>query len=97
MASPEIAGRSAQAISSIGWSMMRANRQNGRVLRPLFALVPVFALGNYLHEQAFAWYSVDLEERRTVEPDGKLLSITGGGIMTLARAKKKLCQRRITG
>lgn len=61
-----------QAISAIGWSMLRENRKTA-VLAPLFALVPLFALANYVHEQAFAWYWG--QKNRSVEPEGKLLSL----------------------
>jgi len=44
-----------QSIAGIGRSLMRSNRK-AVVLSPLFAFVPVFSVGNYLWEQAFAWY-----------------------------------------
>ncbi len=57
-----------QAISSIGWSLVRSNRQ-AAVLSPLFAFVPLFAVVNYFREQAFAWYWGQ-KNNGTVEPEG---------------------------
>ena len=61
-----------QAISSIGWSLVRANRR-AAVLSPLFAFVPLFSVVNYFREQAFAWYWG--RKNRTVEPGGGTLSL----------------------
>ena len=61
-----------QAISSIGWSLVRSNRR-AAVLSPLFAFVPLFSLVNYCREQAFAWYWG--QKNRTVEPEGGSLSL----------------------
>jgi hypothetical protein len=61
-----------QAISSIGWSLVRSDRR-AAVLFPLFAFVPLFSLVNYCREQAFAWYWGQ-KNNRTVEPSGVSLS-----------------------
>jgi hypothetical protein len=61
-----------QAISSIGWSLVRRNRR-AAVLSPLFAFVPLFSLVNYCRENAFAWYWG--QNNRTVEPDGGTFSL----------------------
>jgi hypothetical protein len=61
-----------QAISSIGWSLVRSNRR-AAVLSPLFAFVPLFSLVNYCREQAFAWYWG--QKNRSVEPEGLSLSL----------------------
>jgi len=59
-----------QAISSIGWNLLRTNRR-AIVLSPLFAFVPLFSLVNYCREQAFAWYWG--QKNRTAEPQGGLV------------------------
>jgi len=61
-----------QAISSIGWSLVRANRR-AAVLSPLFAFVPLFSVVNYFREQAFAWYWG--QKNRTAEPEGGALAL----------------------
>jgi hypothetical protein len=61
-----------QAISSIGWSLVRTNRRTA-VLIPLFAFVPLFSVVNYFREQAFAWYWG--QKNRSVEPEGNSLSL----------------------
>ena len=61
-----------QAISSIGWSLVRSNRR-AAVLSPLFAFVPLFSLVNYCREQAFAYYWG--QKKRTMEPEGSSLSL----------------------
>jgi histidinol phosphatase-like PHP family hydrolase len=61
-----------QAISSIGWSLVRSNR-SAALLSPLFAFVPLFSLVNYFREQAFAWYWS--QKVRTVEPEGRSLTL----------------------
>ena len=67
-----------QAISSIGWSLVRSNRR-AAVLSPLFAFVPLFSLVNYCREQAFAWYwgqkTGGQQHTRVVEPEGIALSL----------------------
>jgi predicted metal-dependent phosphoesterase TrpH len=61
-----------QAISGIGWSLVRTNRRTA-VLSPLFAFVPLFSVVNYLREQAFAWYWG--QKTRTMDPEGGLLAV----------------------
>jgi predicted metal-dependent phosphoesterase TrpH len=61
-----------QAISGIGWSLVRSNRR-AAVLSPLFAFVPLFSLVNYGREQAFAWYWG--QKNRRVEPEGSGLTL----------------------
>ncbi len=61
-----------QAISGIGWSLVRSNRK-AAVLTPLFAFVPLFAVVNYFREQAFAWYWG--QKIRNAEPEGTGLAL----------------------
>jgi predicted metal-dependent phosphoesterase TrpH len=58
-----------QAISSIGWSLVRSNPRTS-VLAPLFAFVPLFSIVNYCREHAFAWYWG--QKHRSVGPEGTL-------------------------
>lgn len=61
-----------QAISGIGWSLVRSNRK-AAVLSPLFVFVPLFAVVNYFREQAFARYWD--RKIRTREPEGTGLAL----------------------
>jgi hypothetical protein len=61
-----------QAISGIGWSLVRTNRR-AAVLTPLFAFVPLFSVVNYFREEAFAWYWG--QKNRAAGPEGSSLSL----------------------
>ena len=67
-----------QAISGIGWSLLRTNRRTA-VLAPLFVFVPVFSVVNYLRERVFAWYwgqkHYPAEPGINVGPESRLLPV----------------------
>jgi hypothetical protein len=60
-----------QAISGIGWSLVRTNWQ-AAVLSPLFVFVPLFSVVNYFRERAFARYWG--QKNREAEPEGASLA-----------------------